>query len=217
MSLRKALHGGPFFCSIFVKMQYNKDMDLSRPSLPARSESATPKSFKPNKEAKRLRDQLVEALGELEEILKEIDRLKYLAQGPEDWRVVMLYIATQKPRVSKLSAFAERVYAEEFGESYDSQFADIGEGSKPPTGRTAEIRAKRAAGLAYETAKRFDRTWKDLEHLLWACKDIALSLDHQQQEAATFEAYPEHMFGQSSSSSSMSLESVLEDDSASDN
>lgn len=139
------------------------------------------------------KDQLLEGIKELEEILNEVERLKKLASSAEDWRVLMLYIATQKPRISALSSFSKRVYVEDFAEAYDSQY-ELSEGEKGPSNKTAEIRAKRASGLAYEIAERFDRTWKDLEALLWVCKDLAGSLDHQEQEAATFNAYPEHMF-----------------------
>jgi hypothetical protein len=174
------------------RLRYTIDMasDLSRPSVPVQARGRGPVRGG----AVRKHDQLLVAVRELEHILQEVERIKRLATTAEDWRVLMLYIATQKPRVSQLGSFAKRCYAEEFGDAYDAQFANVSEGDKPPTARAAEIRAKRDCGTAYAVSERFDRTWKDLEALTWACKDIASSLDNQEQDAGSFNAYPDHLF-----------------------
>lgn len=172
-------------------------MDLSKPTIAVKQTTGFKSSIEsPNTVLKK--DRLLQGIKELEAMLIEIERLKSIATSAEDWRVVMLYIATQKPRISELASFARRAYAEEFAEAYDQQFEKLLEGEKPPSLKTAEIRAKRDAGVIYEVTERFDRTWKDLESMLWVCKDIAGGLGHQEGEAAQFNAYPEHMFQSSS-------------------
>jgi hypothetical protein len=157
-----------------------KAFDLSKPTVEVRNKKAEPILM--------YEEQLLTDLKELENILKEIDRLKKQSKTGKDWRVVMMFIAGQKPRISEMLARSRRIYAQEFGNSYDSQYQDAS-----PSNKTAEIRARRDAALAYETQERFDRTWRDLEALTWACKDVAGSLD-EEGHAAIFEAYPEELF-----------------------
>ncbi len=164
---------------------------LSRPTVgPAPAASA------PSASQQLAVEQLTAAVVELDGILREVEELKKRARSSYDWRVLMMFIAGQRPRITQLSSQAKRVYAKVFGDAYDEQYGAAGEhnGGKAPSNKTAEIRAKAQAGLAYEAADRLERTGKDLQDLMWACKAVADSLDAD-QHAEQFDAHDERLFG----------------------
>lgn len=142
--------------------------------------------------------QLTDFLTELSGILSEVERLKRLCHSPSDWQALMMYIAGQKPRVSEMTARAKRLYARQFGDAFDAAYAPRGERGSGVSAKSAEIRAKSEAGLAYEAAERLERSWRDLQDLMWASKAVAESAMAENVSAPSFEAYPEHLFPESS-------------------
>lgn len=187
--------------------------DMMRPSVPVLAQEGALTPHRGGTVPRRAQDQLIADTEELHIILVEIERLKRLAKSPEDWRVVMMFIATQKPRLSEMTARSKRIYAQEFGDAYEAQYQDLGAQEKAPSARTAEIRAKKQAGIAYEVADRLERTWKDLEALMWACKDVAANMDMERKTPA-FDAYPDHMFpapDRSPQSHPMAMDTSIED------
>lgn len=141
--------------------------------------------------------ELIGYINELSEILKEIERLKGLASGPQDWQVLMLYVAGQKPRISEMIARSKRIYAKQFGDAFDEHYAPQVKGQPRNLGsnqKVAEARAKRDAGLSYEVQERLERTWRDLQDMLWVVKAVADSTQQEMKNAGKFDAHPEHMF-----------------------
>lgn len=132
---------------------------------------------------------LVNALGELSQILGSIETMKKRAKSIEEWRAIMLYIAGVKPRVSELTSQAKRIYAQQFGAAWDAQFT----AERKPNQKAAEIRAKSYSSLAYEASERFERTSRDLQDLMWACKSVADGM-MADQNSSNFEAFPESLF-----------------------
>lgn len=164
------------------------DFGLSRPDVPVQEDSLG---------AGLADQQLTEFLSELSEILREVERIKRLAHSPSDWQALMMYIAGQKPRVSEMASRAKRLYARQFGEAFDAAYAPGGSRGQGLSAKGAEIRAKSEAGLAYEASERLERSWRDLQDLMWACKSVAESAQAE-KNSPSFEAYPENLFpGQS--------------------
>lgn len=144
-------------------------------------------------------EQLVGAIRELETMLRRIEQLKRSARTAEDWRALCLYIASVKPRLSELSARAKRTYARSFGDAFDRHYAQgRSEQGRGTTIKAIETRAKRDAALAYEVSERLERTWRDLQDLLWSCKAVADDLA-QGERGDSFDALPEHLFGRAGS------------------
>ena len=138
--------------------------------------------------------ELISSLTELGSMLSRVEDLKKRARSIEDWRVMMLYIAGCKPRISELTARAKRLHAEQYGEAWDRQYAFLREvGGRAPNLKTVEIRAKRASGLSGEAADRLERTWRDLQDLMWAAKSVADGMQSE-HDSPQFTAYPDHMF-----------------------
>lgn len=134
------------------------------------------------------------AVSELEAMLQKIEELKRSSRTAEDWRALCIYIASIKPRLSELSSQAKRIYAKSFGEAYDRHYAQgkSGEG-RGVSVKVIENRAKSDAALAYQVSERLERTWRDLQDLLWACKAVADDLAAGER-TDSFEAMPEHLF-----------------------
>jgi hypothetical protein len=154
------------------------------PSEPAASPTGSPAG----------EQQLTAAVKELETMLKRIEQLKRSARTTEDWRAVCLYIASVKPRLTELSAGAKRIYARSFGDAFDRHYqqgrSSEGRGT---TVKAIETRAKRDAALAYEVSERLERTWRDLQDLLWSCKAVADDLSQGERDEI-LDALPEHLF-----------------------
>lgn len=136
-------------------------------------------------------DTLLGHIGELEQILRQIDQLKRKAATSRDWRVVMMFIAGQKPRVSELAAQAKRLYHQTLGEALDVQYRDGGKTARNQ--KLAEYRAKRDIAPVAEVYERLERTWRDLQDLMWSCKSVAEHLDAE-EGSPKFDAHPDHMF-----------------------
>lgn len=169
-----------------------EDFGLSKPSVEI---NQTPEAPGPANQ------QLTEFILELNGILAELERLKRTARSPQDWQAVMMYLAGQKPRVSEMTARAKRLYAQQFGDAFDRAYQPAGQGQPRGTGtsiKTAEIQAKAEAGLAYEAADRLERTWRDLQDMMWACKSVAESQQGEKNATPSFEAFPDHLFGSGS-------------------
>lgn len=158
------------------------DFGLSRPDVPVKESASGLAS-----------EQLTEFLLELNGILAEVERIKRLAHSPADWQALMMYIAGQKPRVSEMASRAKRLYAQQFGDSFDAAYAPGGAKGSGLSAKAAEIRAKSEAGLAYEASERLERSWRDLQDLMWACKSVAESAQAE-KNSPNFEAYPENLF-----------------------
>jgi len=83
------------------------------------------------------------------------------------------------------------LYAQQFGEAFDAAYGDTrGSGL---SAKGAEIRAKAEAGLAYEASERLERSWRDLQDLMWSCKSVADSA-HAEKNSPGFDAYPDNLF-----------------------
>jgi len=158
-----------------------EDFGLSKPSVEIHSTPEAPGSNSA---------QLTEYILELNGILQELEQLKQKARSPQDWQAVMMYLAGQKPRISEMASRAKRIYAQQFGDAFDR--IKSGGGSI----KEAEIQGKAEAGLAYEAADRLERTWRDLQDMMWACKSVAESQIGEKNATPSFEAFPEHLFGQ---------------------
>lgn len=156
------------------------EFGLSRPSVEVQS---TPEAPGPATE------QLTEYILELNGILAELERLKRSARSPQDWQAVMMYLAGQKPRISEMASRAKRLYAQQFGDAFDRVKNQSGSSIKE-----AEIQAKSEAGLAFEAADRLERTWRDLQDMMWACKSVAEAQFGEKNATPSFEAFPEHLF-----------------------
>lgn len=156
------------------------DFGLSKPSVDIQS---TPQAPGPAVE------QLTEYILELNGILGELERLKRVARSPQDWQAVMMYLAGQKPRISEMASRAKRLYAQQFGDVFDRVKTQAGASVKE-----AEIQAKAEAGLAYEAADRLERTWRDLQDMMWACKSVAEAQQGEKNATPSFEAFPDHLF-----------------------
>lgn len=161
------------------------DFGISRPDLPVEDSPLNPAPAD---------QQLTEFLLELSDILSEVERLKRLCNSPSDWQALMMYIAGQKPRVSEMAARAKRVYARQFGDAFDAAYSPGGERGSGMSAKSAEIRAKSEAGLAYEASERLERSWRDLQDLMWACKAVSEAALSEKNSAPSFEAYPENLF-----------------------
>ena len=165
-----------------------KDFGLSRPDVEVQNTAASPGPAD---------QQLTEYLLELGVILSEVERLKRLSRTPADWQALMMYIAGQKPRVTEMTSRAKRLYARSFGAAFDQAYNPPSAGSGRGSGvsaKSAEVQAKSEAGLAYEASDRLERSWRDLQDLMWACKSIADSAYDESNATPSFEAYPEHLF-----------------------
>ena len=167
-----------------------EEFGLSRPDVPVQTSAVNPGLAE---------EQLTEFLTELGSILSEVERIKRLCHSPADWQALMMYIAGQKPRVSEMTARAKRLYARQFGDSFDAAYSPGAQRGSGMSAKSAEIRAKSEAGLAYEASERLDRSWRDMQDLMWACKSIAESAQ-QEKNSPSFEAYPENLFPKSPSS-----------------
>jgi hypothetical protein len=116
-------------------------------------------------------------------------RAQPTAASPQDWQAVMMYLAGQKPRISEMTSRAKRLYAQQFGDAFDRIKSQAGGSVKE-----AEIQAKAEAGLAYEASDRLERTWRDLQDMMWACKSVAESQQGEKNATPSFEAFPDHLF-----------------------
>lgn len=162
-----------------------EDFGISRPDVRVDDSPAKP----------GLADQqLTEFLTELSEILNEVERIKSIAHSPADWQALMMFIAGQKPRVSEMVSRAKRLYARQYGDAFDAAYAPGGARGQGLSAKGAEIRAKSEAGLAYEASERLERSWRDLQDLMWACKAVAESAQAEKNATPAFEAYPENLF-----------------------
>lgn len=162
-----------------------QDFGLSRPDVPVQDSPANPGPAD---------QQLTDYLTELAGILSEVERLKRLCRSPADWQALMMYIAGVKPRVSEMAARAKRLYAREFGDAFDQAYNPSAPRGGGVSAKGAEIQAKSQAGLAYEAAERLERSWRDLQDLMWACKAVAETAQAEKNATPSFEAYPDHLF-----------------------
>lgn len=138
-------------------------------------------------------DRLQAAVEELQDVLSEVQMLKARASSVPDWKAVMLHVALVKPRISELRAMAKAMYVRHFGGAFEQHYTPGGSRSGGSNLKMAESRAKSDASLSYEVAERFDKTWHDLEHLLWSIKSVAEGMENE-RDNPQFDARPDHLF-----------------------
>lgn len=162
------------------------------PPEPAAAPAMPVKPAKPMGRQSADDEKLLSAIGELQSMLDEIQALKTRATTIDDWKAVMLHVALAKPRISELRAMAKAMYVRHFGTAFGQRYGGGGRGSGS-NAKVAEAQARSESSLSFEVAERFDKTWHDLQDLLWTIKSVAEGMEGE-RDKPHFDANPDHLF-----------------------